>query len=109
TPKTVGVHFDGKAIVASAGDTFRLQSTTTHDVAYFSDNVTAANSGVIDVRGPLGRDFTMTFSGITPLVFVCAGGALTVDATSTPATAVLDILDVGLPTDGISQISGDGG
>lgn len=49
------------------------------------------------------------FTGIEPQVFVGAGGTLTLDATSTPATSMLTLSDSGVFNDGVNIVTGDGG
>ena len=100
----IGIHFDG-----AGGTTNSITAlfTTARDVAYFSDAVGTANSGVINVSGV----YTMSFENLTPITIIGAGGSLTVDATSTPATTTLTLDDDAGDTAGVggNVITGDGG
>ncbi len=100
-PANVGIHFDG----GGQNDSVIANFTTAQDVAYFSDGVGTANSGVVNVSGV----FTMSFEGLAPIGLFGAGGSLTVDATGTPATTTLTLADLAPAGDGVNQITGDGG
>ncbi|EMI52798.1 Ig-like domain-containing protein [Rhodopirellula sallentina] len=100
-PANVGIHFDG----GGQNDSVIANFTTAQDVAYFSDGVDTANSGVVNVSGA----FTMSFEGLAPIGLIGAGGSLTVDATGTPATTTLTLSDLAPAGDGVNQITGNGG
>ncbi|NND99210.1 MAG: CHRD domain-containing protein, partial [Pirellulaceae bacterium] len=100
-PADIGLHFDGGGDSDSVVGIF----ATAQDVAYFSDDVGDSKSGVINVSGAL----TMSFVGLEPIGLVGAGGSLTVDATSTPATTMLTVMDLAPLGDGVNEITGDGG
>lgn len=104
----IDIHFEALGSGNSAGaDTIVVDLMHGHDVAYFSDDVVAANSGVVNVQG----EFNLSFSGVAPLILSGAGGPVTIDASSTPGTTWLDIsddpLDIAGP--GGNVIAGDGG
>ncbi|NNF36448.1 MAG: hypothetical protein HKN68_20265, partial [Saprospiraceae bacterium] len=96
----IGVHFEGGA----GWDELIIQMDEAHDVTYFSDN-NETKSGVIDVAG----EFTLSFDGLEPIVIIGAGGSLILDASSTPATSQLDLMDLPPAGDGLNQVTGDGG
>ena len=75
-------------------------------MTYFDDNaLQTSHSGVVNVSG----QFSLSFEGLAPLNFVGAGGTLTVNNASDPTNTSLTVQDAGTPTDGVSQIIGDGG
>ena len=85
-------------------------STLARDVAYFTDanGLFSANNGDLNVQPESGAaGLTMTFTDVNGLAFT--GGSLLVDATSTPATADIDVQDDVVPDDGVSMITADGG
>ena len=120
-PTNVGLHFDGGTGTNSLG--LLLLPTSGHDVAYFSDDDFAANSGNVNVSG----QFSMSFVNLAPIDFVGGGGGstLTIDTTATPATSFLTVDDdVNVPApflpfaapfgaaaadDGVTAVWGDGG
>jgi len=89
TPGNVGIHFDGGGTPGTDG--LALQFLTGQDVAYYSDDMTTANSGNVSVAGA----FSMSFSDLAPMAFLGGGpmSTLTLDATATPATSFLNIDD----------------
>ena len=103
TPQTIGVHYDGGTVA----DQIEMSFTDALDTAYFADDDTAANSGVVNVDG----EFSLSFSGLAPLVFSGAGGTLTVDASALPGLTTLTITDDPLDTAGPggNVITGNGG
>ena len=100
-PDNVAIHYAGNG----GEDSLEIRFLTERNVAYFADNVAAANSGLVNIDGGL----TVSFAGLAPLNLVGAGGSLTVDATASPATSSLTIQDAGTPTDGVSRVLGNGG
>ena len=103
TPKAIGMHYDG----GTGNDQIEMSFTDSLDTAYFADADTAANSGVVTVDG----EFSLSFSGLAPLVMSGAGGTLTVDASALPGLTTLSIADD--PSDtagpGGNVITGNGG
>ena len=98
----IGINFVGGA---GGNDALAFNFLTTQNVAYFSDSVAAANSGVVNIDGVL----TVSFENLAPLTFTGTGGTLLVDATSTAGTTMLDLADDGTAGDGVNVITGDGG
>ena len=66
-----------------------------------------ANSGVVNVQG----QFTMSFDDLAPMTQTSfVGGTLTLDATSTPASAAFELRDNdGGTANGVNIVDGDGG
>ncbi len=101
SPQTVSIHFVGGGGANSVG----LNLTSTDNVDYFSDTVGPAGSGNLAVRpgaGPL--DALLSFVGVTSLDLNGAGGRLTVDASSTPATSLITLDS---PAAGQTSVTGD--
>ncbi|MCA9245959.1 MAG: choice-of-anchor D domain-containing protein [Planctomycetales bacterium] len=102
-PTNVGIGLVGGA--GGATDRLEMNFLTSQDVSYFSDNDTAANSGVVNVDG----EFTLSFTSLTPMSFTGAGGSLAIDASSTPATSTITISEGVAAADGVSRVTGNGG
>ncbi len=105
--QNVGLHFEA----GSGDDTLELLSIQPHDVSYFvgeSDGADpTAKRGNVNVAG----QFTLSFDGLTPQVIPGTGGSLTVDASASPSTTFLTVLDdpTNLAGAGGMTIVGDGG
>ena len=105
--QNVGLHFEA----GSGDDALELLSINPHDVSYFvgaSDGADPTSKrGNINVA----EQFTLSFDGLTPQVIPGSGGSLIVDASSDPATTVLNVSDdaTDLAGTGGMVIVGDGG
>ena len=100
TPANVGLSFQGNG----GGDSGQFTFVNSHDVAFFSDNSAAANSGVVNVNGAL----TTSFDGFAPMTYVGAGGSFLADASANPTVSQLTVTNSGGANDGVSQVTGDG-
>ncbi|WP_425614911.1 dockerin type I domain-containing protein [Anatilimnocola sp. NA78] len=101
TPTIVGFNYVGGA----DADSLRYNFTSAQDVAYFSDVVAAANSGVVNVNG----QFTTSFEGLAPVIFAGAGGSLLVDASANAGLTTMNVSDDAGNTAGAggNQVTGD--
>ncbi len=99
-PNNIGISF-----LDNGGASLGVSFSSSHDVAYFDDNVGTSNSGVVNVDG----QFSLSFTGLSPLNFVGSGGTLTVNNASDPTNTSLTVQDSGTSSDGVSQVFGDGG
>ena len=86
SPANIGIHFDGNG---GTGDTAHIQTITARNVAYLSDTVDTANSGVIAVQNA----FALSFEDLSPAVFSGAGGSLLIDASANAGLTLMDISD----------------
>ncbi|QDU23547.1 beta strand repeat-containing protein [Urbifossiella limnaea] len=98
--ENVGLHFDGGA----SADTLRIELGASESVAYFSDTVDTANSGVVSIAG----DLNLSFENLAPLVVVGAGGAYLVDASANASLTTMNITNSGGAADGVSTVDGNG-
>ena len=98
-PTNVGIHFDGGS--GPSTDRLDIALIGPHDVAYFSDTIGVANSGLVNVD----HAFTLSFEDLTPLSLNGAGGEFLVDATLLESMTTMTLSFLG---GGVRQVSGDG-